>query len=142
MLAEKPVSTQITSDSATETAQHAATPSKKKRTLLISAVALFAIGIFLACSSAVANAYTSYVRPPLKPGGAPQYVPRHLHYPELIQMAVTTGVLGIGATVAGGFHIRRPSRSAAILWGLLALAALVCCVFMVNRINEVSGYVF
>ncbi len=142
MLTEEPASTQITSDTATETAQHAATPSKKKRALLISAVVLFAIVIFLACSSAVANAYTSYELPPLKPGGAPQHVPRHLHFPELIRMAVTTGMLGIGATAAGVFHIRRPSRRAAILWGSFALAALVCCVYMVYHINEVSGYDF
>jgi len=141
MLTGETASTQASSGSATETTQHAAAPSKKKRALLISAVVLVAIGVFLACSSAVAHAYTSYELPPLKPGGAPQYVPRHLHYPELIRMAVTTGVLGIGATAAGVFHIYRPSRRNAILWGALALAALVCCVYMVDHANEVSRYV-
>ncbi|AWE41738.1 hypothetical protein [Actinobaculum sp. 313] len=64
------------------------------------------------------------------------------YYPELIRLAWLTGIVGAGSAVVGIIHLRKRSVATGLAWGLLILAALICCAVTARHSYDVSTLVY
>ncbi len=106
--------------------------------LLALAGSIFATAIV--CMGAVAQSRVGYVTP----CGTEdfQLCDHTAYYPELIRLAWLTGIVGVGSAAVGIIHLRKRSVATGLAWGLLILAALICCAVTARHTYDVSTLVY
>jgi len=92
------------------------------------------------CMGAVAQSTVGYVTPCATEDF--QLCDHTAYYPELIRLAWLTGIVGVGSVVVGIVHLRCRSAKTGLAWGLLIVAALICCAITARHTHDVSTLLY